>query len=285
MRIESSVHPLLLPDAGQRSVLQLGFSPLPVQQWILSDADFPLFQQHKLAQGQQLQRVYAALPRSATAQSEFADYLARHLLTYHNDTFSKEQDTLTHTASGLSWSLPATDLWHASLWAQEDFCLLQEAQGHYVLTAASVCSPSNWKLEDKIGKTVDQIHAPVPEYASELSARVNRFLQHLKVNKPLQRFNWSLQAGNELLWRDDVESAAATSEVESSGDADSVYWRVERQSFLRLPQSGAIVFAIRIYLHSADRLRALVDFDSIKKQLIANLPAAQRHYKQLDQFS
>ena len=139
----------------------------------------------------------------------------------------------------------------------EDFCLLEKKENDYVMTAASVCSPSNWILQEKIGQTVDFIHEPVPDYNKLLSKRVNRFLEGIPSGRVLLRYNWSIQSGNELFWRDDLNRNADI----LNSSSPNLYWRIERQTFVRLPASGAIVFGIRVFLHSFDSLRNIEGFD------------------------
>ena len=146
------------------------------------------------------------------------------------------------------------------------------------MTAASVCSPSNWILQEKIGQTVDFIHDPVPEYDSLLSEKVNRFLEGLSSGRVLLRYNWSIQSGNELFWRRRPQSQFYAV-VDSS--SPNLYWRIERQTFVRLPASKAIVFGIRVFLHSFDKLRNIAGFDQAIEQLLAQLPATQKCYKGL----
>jgi hypothetical protein len=145
------------------------------------------------------------------------------------------------------------------------------------MTAASVCSPSNWILKEKIGQSVDFIHDPVPDYDSILSERVNRFLEGMASDRVLLRYNWSIQSGNALFWHDDLNPTLAV--VKSS--SPNLYWRIERQTFIRLPLSRAIVFGIRIFLHSFDSLRNIKGFDQSIEQLLSQLPDSQKRYKGL----
>ena len=274
MQLTSHTHPFFWPDPEQHTVLRLGLNSLRPEEWMVVDADFELFQQHKLALAKQrFDSVCQALPESGAAQRELADKLLLHLGNDHAARYGLKTNALTHHESGLQWPLDRRDLWHSSLWVQEDLCLLQETGGEFRLTAASLCSPSNWKLEDKIGRGMDMIHRPVPGYQTQLAARVNRLLASLKPSKPLLRYNWSIQPHNELCWRDDVEPDTVTNEK---------YWRVERQTLVRLPQTGAVVFGIRIFLHSFSRMNELLDFDAAVTRLVARLPERERLYKNLD---
>jgi len=277
MHLNSLVEPIYYPDADQQTVLRLGLENLPLERWLHIDADFHLFQQHKLQQAERDKtRVFAALENSVAAQQEFGNFLRNHLINCWPDHYKLSGEKLYHTSTQLSWPADPLSLWESCLWIQDDICLLESADQNtdqeYILTAASLCSPSNWKLEDKIGHTVDRIHDPVPGYQQQLAERVNKLLAGLKPGKPVLRYNWSVQAGNELCWRDDVASESA----------EDYYWRVERQTLLKLPQTGAIVFAIRIFLHSFAVMELDSQFRANLSEILLRQSEDLRHYKGLD---
>jgi hypothetical protein len=278
MNLDSSYSPIYLPEKGQTSVLRLGFENCAAGNWVVSASDLSVFRRHKTELYiSQSEECYAESQGSTEAQSEFHDLLLQHLLANSRLGYSRTSKQLIHEQEQLAWELEDKNLWQASLWVPEDFCLLEKKEDDYVMTAASVCSPSNWILQEKIGQTVDFIHGPVPDYASVLSQRVNRFLEGIHSGRIMQRYNWSIQAGNELFWRDELNP---TPDVVNS-TTPNLYWRIERQTFTRLPTSGAIVFGIRIFLHSFDSLRHIDGFEQSIEQLLTQLPAAQKRYKGL----
>lgn len=273
MRLDSKVQPRYLPEGDQNTVLRLGLSPLQLADWLQPDADFAAFHQHKTeALTSTPAAVALALPQSSAAQEQFSAFLLQHLLQHHASLYGIDGDMLSHRPSGLSWPLQETGLAASSHWIQEDICLLQPVAGVYRLTAASVCSPSNWKLEEKLNQTLDAIHGPVPGYQEQLADRVNRLLGGLTVAKPVSRINWSIQPGNELLWRADSSDA---------NHSERNYWRIERQCLLKIPATDVIIFSIRIYLNPLDKLLKIPGMPANLRQLLANLPAAQSAYKGL----
>jgi len=274
MILKSKVKPQFFPDQGQTTVLKMGLQPMPLSQWILVDEDLPQFLDHKLEQ-RVLHKamVYQALPESTRAQAEFHKVLRQHLVQNNNYRLN-DIHGLANRKHSLTWDDRIKDLWHCSLWIQEDICLLENIGKEYVLTAASVCSPSNWNMPSKVGQSVEMLHAPVPGYKKEMSDRVNKLLLGLKPNKPLQRLNWSIQMGGELFWRSDV-----------SNHEDNVekYWRVERQTLIRLPNTKAIVFGIRVFLHSFSEMSRYPNFNQSIFEIIEALPHAEAKYKNLRQ--
>jgi hypothetical protein len=264
MRLNTTVTPPFFPRADQSTVLQLGLQALDATTWMQRDTDFDQFYQHKLrTQKVFTDKVYAALPESQLVQAEFHQTLVEHLVADHRIESLR--------------STPFRSLWHSSLLVQEDICLLEPKTGGYIMTAASVCSPSNWKLEEKIGGDLNFIHKPVPDYADTLGDRVNRLFEKLKTDSPLLRYNWSIQNGNELFWRADLQ--------ESDQSIEPLwYWRVERQTLRRLPISQAIVFGIRIYLHNLASLCLDKQLAEHIHGIVVRLPDNQIQYKGLGRW-
>ena len=278
MKLDSSNFPIYLPEKEQTSVLRLGFENCSADDWIFSANDLNVFQRHKTELGiSRGEECFAQTQGSVAAQCEFHNFLLRHLLTKPKSGYSRAGKQLIHNQEKLTWEIAGKNLWQASLWVPEDLCLLEKKENGYVMTAASVCSPSNWILQEKIGQTVDFIHDPVPDYNKLLSERVNRFLEGLPSGRVLLRYNWSIQSDNELFWRDDLNPNSGI--VNSSNP--NLYWRIERQTFVRLPASGAIVFGIRVFLHSFDSLRNIEGFHQSIEQLFTQLPETQKCYKGL----
>lgn len=272
MRLDSSNDPVFLPQSDQRTVLRLGFETCAAEDWLFAPHDLQVFHRHKVAlSASKSASCFAELPESKAAQAEFHDYLLAQLLSRSPFGYRLGDGRLSHEKQGLVWDIDQKSLWPASLWTAEDFCLLQEIDDRYLMTAASVCSPSNWALEQKIGRSIDAIHAPVPGYAEALGGRVNRFLQGLRSGRVMLRYNWSVQQGNELYWRGEMDGGRA-----------ETYWRVERQTFIRLPETGAIIFGIRIFLHSFESLGSYEGFDLAIKALLHQLPNEEKRYKGLE---
>jgi dimethylamine monooxygenase subunit A len=228
-----------LPHMHNPDVLQMGLSPLPPNCWIEPDLDLPAFHAHKTQQRRLLgSRVYCAQPESVAAQQELATLLFEHLLQDHPEFYAVEGDTLQCAAGAFTVTRsPEEPLWTASLSVADDLLLLERRGADYVLTAASLCSPSHWKLEDKLNQPMAAIHGVVPGLDQSLQARVQRFFWHLRPGQVVARHNWGLQRGAALCVR------------ESGEDSGELHYRSERQTLRRLPLSGAIVFTIRVYLH------------------------------------
>ena len=252
-----------LPHMQSPELLHMGLSPMPTTAWIEPDADALLFYRHKLQQRQRLgQRVWQALPESMPAQLETARLLAAHLQRDYPALYSTRGQTLR--CAGGEFTVPlegGEPLWNSSLWIADDLVLMEPRGREYVLTAASLCSPSHWRLEDKFAQNMSTIHEVIPGFDVALQPKIERFFAHLRVEHPVVRHNWSVQAGNALCMRPGEKPGSATA---------GLYYRSERQSLRRLPRTGAIVFTIRVYLHP---LAALASVPGAIAQLLAAIDA------------
>lgn len=275
MPLPDNSRPRYLPHMQDPAILRMGLAPLGRDPWIETDADLPRYHAHKLAVRRDLgARCYRTLPASQDAQRELATLLRGHLLDTQGDHYRADGDGLRFTPAALDLPPPGDEpLWPASLWIADDLVVLQEVAGSYRVTAASLCSPSDWRLEEKFDRPLREVHAPIPGFDERLSPRVDRFFSHLAVEHPVVRHNWSLQAGAALCRRPGESPAQ---------DEGALYYRTERQSLRRLPRTGAVVFTIRVYLHPLDCLRDIPGALPALFEAIDATPQALARYKRFD---
>ncbi len=110
-------------------------------------------------------------------------------------------------------------------------------------------------MKEKFGKALADVHGPVPGLGqgTRNAGMIERIFSNLKVEKPVERFNWFLLR-NPALYLPELEYAKG-SLFDAEGKA-RISIRVERQTLRRLPESGDILFTIRICINSFDQLRS-----------------------------
>jgi hypothetical protein len=158
----------------------------------------------------------------------------------------------------------------------EDFCVhLPGSDGRLLLVAGAVCFPNKWRLADKLGRPVADIHQPVPSYAAQIGAPVDRIMERLAPDRLLVRANWGLHDGPALF-----DPMAKAQRPVLDGDPGQSRWlRVERQTLRRLPRTGAVIFTIRTLHAPLDVLAADSEAATLLATAMRQLPEELVDYK------
>jgi hypothetical protein len=277
--VSLNVQPTHTPYDGSAKPFTIGLKPIDLARWLEVD-------EHRDAYLAEKRRLYAEIPgkvfvaedATQAAQQEVLELIVRHLQRHF-------------PALATDASTDGPPLRRASLLVQEDLVLMRRGDDGWRLVAASLCFPSSWSLEEKFGRPLQDIHTPVPGFGrgTRTADVIHRIFDNLAVEQPVERFNWSLQAGADLyqplsnIARAD-RAQARPSRFPQTDVAANAFIRVERQTLRRLPKSGDILFAIRIYLdpmpvleRHAERARLAAAFAA----QLAALDTAQLDYKGL----
>ena len=232
-------HAPYTPFMDARTAGPPGLSPLDMADWIVRHPDFD-------AQMTRRAEILAEAGPIALAALNEGEAPALELLSAVKSHLGKDPAlTLKEQYCAL------TALGHM---VAEDFCLLlpDAESGEYRLVAALLCFPSRWLLTEKMGRPMTVIHEPVPDYDDMLARRVNRVFEALRPERPLVRVNWLVHAVPELhlpMGHSDKLMAAADPK-------GPFYLRTERQTLVRLPQTGAVAFGIKTSVTPIERLSA-----------------------------
>ena len=138
---------------------------------------------------------------------------------------------------------------------EEDLCVMQPRGGGYTLTAASVASPSYWRLADKLGKELLDIHEDVAGLRARIGERMRHFFRELPPERVYLRGNWFVHASGEP-FRAPEHLAPMGGCQPSPGAVEHLFLRCERQTVRRLPHTGAVLFTIRVFLNPLADLAA-----------------------------
>lgn len=134
-----------------------------------------------------------------------------------------------------------------SIW--EDVCLLMRAGGEdvYRLVGAAVAFPTDWRPPDKLGLPLVALHRPIHGYEAQLATGVDHFMGKLKPGSIYGRCNWFVSPTDALRWvGEPPEQAFARVTADNAGE--TLFIRSERQTLRKLPETGAIVFTIGVYV-------------------------------------
>ena len=264
---------------------RMGMDLLSAQQWDWFEID-ALYPTEMTERGRLLDTnhaaVFAALPRSGAARHEALAMVRSALAEHHPDWFSLDGGIIRNHLTGEVWRGTGHDpLEIAGRLVQEDLCIIQPEETGPVFTAAVLCFPSRWTLPDKIGRPLVDVHGPVPFYKDRLARPVDRFFANLKIGHIATRLNWSLLDDPALFqpggkWRTEGDNG-----ITPDNAADRIFLRVERQSLRRLPDSGAVLFGIRVHVYPLRNVIASSEQAAVLAEAVRALPPEVQHYKSL----
>lgn len=263
---------IYLPFEGNRT-LKLGLKSLRVEDWIEIDDQFESYLQRKAKLLEtNYSEVFASLAGSEAAQREVLDRLLDHLLHYFPDFYQRIDDRITIRLTDQTWQISEFEnpLDLAGRLVQEDLCVMQKHENQYFLSAASLCFPSRWRLRDKLGRPLVEIHQPVPDYPEQLEHPVDRFFDRLKPEFPGVRLNWSIVDTPELF---------LGYQSESHNTGEHLWIRVERQTLRRFEHS--ILFGIRTYRYPIEILKAYPELAKGLAENVRSLSPEMQLYKNI----
>ena len=268
--------------------MAMGLTAVALPDWLEFAADYPeqMMERRRLL-AERPQYVLACLPSAEAAAQEMLDVLVAHLCGEHPAWFTQEGSLLHNHLLGETVDLAAggPPLAIAGRLLQEDFCLNQLHEDGHRLTAAVLCFPTRWSLAEKLGKPLLGVHAQVPFYAERLATPVERFFASLKDGKLAQRFNWSVIDDAALYQVSGKHRTGHDQEITVHNALQRLYLRVERQTFRRLPISGAVAFGIRIHVTRLDRVAESPGEAARLSEALRALPEAVAQYKSTMRFS
>jgi hypothetical protein len=280
--------PRYTPYVAGAHKLSVGLAPFDRAHWFEPDHQWAEQMASKCAMLRfQHDDVVAALPGSEGAQDELLALMRAHLPDAHPDIYVRDGGGLRirglHPGGAGNPALAAID--RCGRMVQEDLCLMQAQGDKFVLTAASLCAPSGWRLAEKLGEPLIGIHAPVPGYELELAHRVQRVFQGLQPGNPVWRTNWSLATEPTLFMPGGHSASPVQGDAVTPENAgDTVWIRVERQTLTRLPQTGAILFTIKTYIDPVSTLAGRPELCAGLAGSIETMTAEMQDYKAITRY-
>lgn len=207
----------LLPHARGGGALRIGLTALHEGDWLQPDPDLAM----RAAAFDAQPEAVALLPEAQASARELAALL------------------------GIDGSLKA-----AARTCWEDFCLLtrRDEEEVYRLVGAAVAFPSDWRPADKLGLPLVALHQPIHGYAEQLATGVDHFMSKLKPGRIYGRCNWFVSPTASLCWIAEEPPDRAFAHVTAGNAGETLFVRCERQTLRKLPETGAIVFTIGIYV-------------------------------------
>ncbi|EEQ42745.1 hypothetical protein FOB64_006318 [Candida albicans] len=237
----------------------MGIRSMNWDSWIELDNEWKFYHDLKLKRLQEKESELSGMSDLAQDASwELLQELCQYLPARYPTMFKFENGIMNIIPTGEKYDLKdksnLNPIVTAAKLVQDDLAIMIEKEdGSYYLESGCICLAGFWRLKDKFGMKLDDIHksGDVPQYDKQLKSGMNKFFRRLTVNSPVVRNNYFIQTDNNLDWSVSIgsenEEKIGWYTADESDDVNKLYFRSERQSLRRLPISGAIVFTIRTY--------------------------------------
>lgn len=200
------------------------------------------------------------LPGSELACRELMEMVLQFICNRYPNSFQllNHKTTLRNTILNTETNLALLHPLHVLLNnIPEDFAITvrDPETGTYHFRAGIICSSLGWTLGSKLGKDIDAIHAPVPDYTSKMSFSMNRFFAKLPTDKPIQRGSWGIEIDQPIHMPPGDPAAQRHDIQDPDVPLDRYHLRVDWQTLRRLPFSAAVVFNFKVLFTPVTRLR------------------------------
>ena len=273
------------PYDGSSPLFKIGLKTLDLNEWIDGDDRLPTYLDEK-------ERLWALHPAETfvaeagteVAQAEVLGLLAEHLPVRFPEVYRRDGDAIEIVPANRTVALGDTPpLLTAARLVQEDLVLMRRGETDWRLAAGSLSFPSSWRLGEKFGRPIHEVHAPVPGFGAGTrnAELIARMFDHLQPRIPVLRWNWSIYNDDALYHPADSEGHRRFGAGER---AETVFLRVERQTLRKLPRTGDILFTIRIFVDPLETLERQPDAATIAGALadqLLTLDPEQLAYKGL----
>ena len=237
----------------------VGLAPIELQDWLIPDDQaFWVGPKNELMDAES-DAVFASITGSMPGQIEAAE--------------------LVSNACSNSFDRGEPPLFAASRLVSDDLVLMEMRDGAWTNTALCLCSPTFFSAYDAIGKSLFGLHRPVPGGDPGLGGRISRVFSLLRDELVLERHNWTVQWSNARYTPDGTPLRQAAGVAALAEAKDALHVRVERQTIRRLPQTGAVLFTIRIRLYKLADLLAEQDLAKAFEQAWKEAAPDVRAYK------
>lgn len=128
------------------------------------------------------------------------------------------------------------------LWEVDFAWMHPDARGVRRLVGGVVCFPSSWSLREKLGRPMAEIHAPVPGLNDRLARQIESLFAKQAPGDVWVRENANFSRDDQLNHHPALRRRKLDAHI-----TPAEFWvRIERQSLVKLPDSGAILFGIRV---------------------------------------
>ncbi|KAI9809463.1 MAG: hypothetical protein M1827_006843 [Pycnora praestabilis] len=243
--------------------ITMGLRTMKWDEWIELDNHYPKYHADKAKRIQDrgpkcCKTAPEAFNGAVELLEEFCDYLPQRYPSLYQKTEVGMENLLTGERFNIvERPLVEDPMAMAARMVQDDLAIMfEKPDGQYYLLAGAILLAGFWRLEDKFGMPLSEIHTSgdVPGFKEKLEKGMMNFFRRVKPDGPVLRNNYFIQVDDELSWSHSIGDEDALEGIgwytaEKNKAIQNHWFRSERQSLRRLPRSGGVVFTIRTYFH------------------------------------
>ncbi|KAJ0424821.1 hypothetical protein BJY00DRAFT_326030 [Aspergillus carlsbadensis] len=245
---------------GPKYFITMGLRNMKWDEWIELDNHYLRYHADKAQRiNERGDKCCATAPEAWDAAIELLEELASYLPERYPAMFQKTPTGLTNLITNEAFNitqrpLPEDPMQTCARLVQDDLAIMiEKPDGEYYLLAGAILLAGFWRLSDKYGMRLSDIHysGDVPGYKEKLEKGMMNFFRRLKPSDAVVRNNYFIQVDDNLAWSQSIGSEDSPSvswnTAEKNKAIEHHFFRSERQSLRRLPRSGGVVFTIRTY--------------------------------------
>ncbi|KAJ4303719.1 hypothetical protein N0V90_002620 [Kalmusia sp. IMI 367209] len=245
---------------GPKYNITLGLRNMHWDEWIELDNDYMKYHSDKARRiAERGDKCSRTAPEAFDGAVELLEELCDYLPQRYPSLYKKTDVGIDNIVTGESFDIVERPLKEdpmqmAARLVQDDLAIMFEKEdGQYYLLAGSILLAGFWRLTDKFGMPLSEIHTSgdVPGFKDKLEKSMLNFFRRVQPENPVLRNNYFIQVDDDLAWShsigDEDSEGIGWFTAEKNKAIENHMFRSERQSLRRLPRSGGVVFTIRTY--------------------------------------
>ncbi|RYP72109.1 hypothetical protein DL771_004440 [Monosporascus sp. 5C6A] len=247
---------------GPKYNVTMGLRSVKHADWIELDNHYPRFHADKKRRiAERGSKLCKTAPEAYPAAVELLGDLVDYLSARYPSLYRRTEVGMDNLWSGERFDIVARPLAEDPMQmcarlVQDDLAIMVERpDGQYYLLAGAIVLPGFWRMEDKYGMPLSEIHTSghVPQFREKLEKGMTNFFRRLRPEEMVARHNYFIQVDEDLGWSWSIgpedSPDAGWNTAEKNRAIEHHFFRSERQTLRRLPKSGGVVFTIRTYFH------------------------------------
>ncbi|RYP80136.1 hypothetical protein DL769_002622 [Monosporascus sp. CRB-8-3] len=247
---------------GPKYNVTMGLRSVKHVDWIELDNHYPRFHADKKRRiAERGSKLCKTAPEAYPAAVELLEDLVDYLPARYPSLYRRTEVGLDNLWSGERFDIVTRPLAEDPMQmcarlVQDDLAIMiEKPDGQYYLLAGAIVLPGFWRIQDKYGMALSEIHTSghVPQFKEKLEKGMMNFFRRLKPEEMVARNNYFFQVDENLGWSRSIgpedSPHVSWNTAEKNRAIEHHFFRSERQTLRRLPRSGGVVFTIRTYFH------------------------------------